>query len=377
MEVKQIQQINQIDASDWNSVSGFAYPFVRHEFLSALELSGTVSEQTGWQPRHLLVFEQTELVAALPLYLKRHSRGEYVFDQQWAAAYHQRNQDYYPKLITAIPFTPCQGPRLLLKSGMDAPAILASLLAHIQQDAGQNGISSWHCLFPAQQTLQLCRNLGLIVREAVQYQWFNQNYRSFDEYLQTFNAGKRKMLKRERRRIGEQGISLLRVPGLEITDQQWQVFYKFYAMTYFKRQSLPYLNPEFFQQIAANMPEQILLVLAMKENDYVGAALSFVGEDCLYGRFWGCYEAFNALHFEACYYQGLEYCIEHGLQRFDSGAQGEHKISRGFQPVTTYSAHWIKDPGFSRAISQFVEREKSYVASYKQDAAAYLPFKRL
>ncbi|MEI8574111.1 N-acetyltransferase [Methylomonas sp. LW13] len=376
MEVKQIASMAQIEATAWNRLCGPDYPFLRHEFLAALEQSAAVCPQTGWETAHLLVFDNKKLLAALPLYLKTHSWGEYVFDQQWAQAYQQHGLAYYPKLISAIPFTPCQGQRLLFAPDADQTAICALLFSFIQQLAERQGISSWHCLFPEPSQLELLRSLGLSVREGVQFQWFNRGYATFTDFLQTLSADKRKMIKRERRRVAEQGIELLRVPGTEVAETQWQVFFRFYALTYLKRSSEPYLNLAFFKQIARTMPEQLLLVLAMKDDVYVGAALSFIGADTLYGRYWGCDAEYNALHFEACYYQGLDYCIEHGLARFDSGAQGEHKISRGFEPVTTYSTHWLKDAGFAKAVAQFVAREKQAIAHYKQDAANYLPFKR-
>ncbi|WP_445369046.1 GNAT family N-acetyltransferase [Methylomonas sp. BW4-1] len=376
MEVKQIASMAQIEATAWNRLCGPDYPFLRHEFLAALEQSAAVCPQTGWEAAHLLVFDNQKLLAALPLYLKTHSWGEYVFDQQWAQAYQQHGLAYYPKFISAIPFTPCQGQRLLFAPDADQTAICALLFSFIQQLAERHGISSWHCLFPNHAQLELLQSLGLSVREGVQFQWFNRNYLTFSDFLQTLSADKRKMIKRERRRVAEQGIELLRVPGTEVTETQWQVFFRFYALTYLKRSSEPYLNLAFFKQIAQTMPEQLLLILAVKDDRYVGAALSFIGTDTLYGRYWGCDAEYNALHFEACYYQGLDYCIEHGLARFDSGAQGEHKISRGFEPVTTYSTHWLKDAGFAKAVAQFVDREKNAIAHYKQDAANYLPFKR-
>ncbi|WP_026600413.1 GNAT family N-acetyltransferase [Methylomonas sp. 11b] len=376
MEVKQIDSMAQIDAVAWNRLSGTDYPFLRHEFLSALEQSNAVCTQTGWQPAHLLVMDQQQLLAILPLYLKSHSWGEYVFDHQWAQAYQQHGLAYYPKLVSAIPFTPCQGPRLLCAREVNQASVCTLLLGFIQQVAERRGISSWHCLFPEHAQLDWLQALGVSVREGVQFQWFNRNYLTFSDFLQTLSADKRKMIKRERRRVAEQGIDMLRVPGREVTDAQWQVFFRFYALTYLKRSSEPYLNLAFFKQIARTMPEQLMLVLAVKDDTYVGAALSFIGSDTLYGRYWGCQAEYNALHFEACYYQGVDYCIEHGLARFDSGAQGEHKISRGFEPVTTYSAHWLKDADFAKAVTQFVDREKKALQHYKQDAANYLPFKR-
>jgi predicted N-acyltransferase len=376
MEVKQFNSMTQVDCTDLNRLAGDAYPFLRHEFLLALEESGSVSRQTGWEPSHLLVKDEEKLVAFMPLYLKQHSWGEYVFDHQWAQAYQRQGIDYYPKWLTAVPLTPCQGPRIVIKAGIDPFEITHILLTFIKQLSEQRDISSWHCLFPAPQQVELFRSLGLSIREGVQFHWFNQGYRDFNDFLQTLSASKRKMLKRERRRVSEQGVSLLRIAGQDISDLQWQVFFQFYTMTYLKNGSQPYLNLTFFKQIAATMAEQLLLVLAIKDNKYVAAALSFVGSDTLYGRYWGCYEEYNSLHFEACYYQGLDYCIEHGLKQFDSGAQGEHKISRGFEPITTYSAHWLKDDRFAQAIEHFLSREQKAVQLYKQDATSYLPFKQ-
>ncbi|PPK74619.1 hypothetical protein B0F87_10893 [Methylobacter tundripaludum] len=377
MEVKQIHSMAQVDCKVWNRLAGDAYPFLRHEFLSALEQSGSVSKQTGWEPSHLLVTEADELVAFMPLYLKRHSWGEYVFDHQWAQAYQQQGIDYYPKWLTAIPLTPCQGERIVFAEAVNPVEVMQLLLDFIKQRSDKLGISSWHCLFPVEQQAGLLRSLGLSIREGVQFHWFNRGYSDFNDFLQTLNAGKRKMLKRERRRVSEQGVSLLRIAGPDVSEVQWRAFFQFYTMTYLKRGSQPYLNPAFFQQIAATMGEQLLLVLAVKDDNYIAAALSFVGADTLYGRYWGCHEEYNSLHFEVCYYQVLDYCIEHGLTRFDSGAQGEHKIARGFEPITTYSAHWIKDVRFAKAIDHFLGREQQAIRLYKQDAASYLPFKQL
>jgi uncharacterized protein len=376
MEIKQITAIKQIDNQAWNALVADNYPFMRHEFLLALEESGCVSAQTGWQPRHLLVIDADKLIAAMPLYLKTHSRGEYVFDHQWSYVYGQNGLDYYPKWLTAIPFTPCQGLRIAVKDYVDQHQIAGLLVEFIKNKSGQEGISSWHCLFPFGEQLASLRELGLLVREGVQFQWFNKGYQTFEDFLASFNHSKRKMLKRERRKVAEQGITMASLPGKEVSAAQWQVFYDFYSTTYFKHGMPPYLNLEFFLRCAATMGDKMLLVFAMKGQDYVGAALSFIGSDTLYGRYWGCREDYKALHFEACYYQGLDYCIANGLQRFDSGAQGEHKIARGFEPITTYSAHWFQDERFAKAIGQFLLREKSAVRFYKDDAANYLPFKK-
>ncbi|MGZ8137344.1 MAG: GNAT family N-acetyltransferase [Methylococcaceae bacterium] len=375
MQVKPIDSLTEVDSKAWNMLAGDSYPFLRHEFLLALEQSGCVCEKTGWLPKHLLVFEGNELITFMPMYLKRHSYGEYVFDHQWAHTYHQYGLAYYPKWLTAIPFTPCQGARLCCKPSINSLEITRLLFDFIQEQSDHERVSSWHCLFPAETQLEQLRSLGLGVRESVQFQWFNRGYRDFNDFLETMSASKRKMVKRERRRIVEQGIEFLKIPGKNVSEQQWRIFFQFYSLTYLKKDSEPYLNLAFFLACAKTLGNQLLMVMAVKNNQYVGAALSFIGSDTLYGRYWGCYEEFNALHFEACYYQGLDYCIEHNLQRFDSGAQGEHKISRGFEPVTTYSAHWLKDKQFAEAIYDFLRREQQAVQVYKQSAATYLPFK--
>lgn len=377
MEVKLIESITDIDSSEWNRLSGTDYPFLRHEFLSALERSGSVCQQSGWRPQHLLVYDGDELAALMPLYLKFHSQGEYVFDHQWAHAYRQQGLVYYPKWLTSIPFTPCQGDRIAIRNGKDTVKIMNTIFDYIQEASENEGISSWHCLFPGVDQAQKLRSAGLNLRMGVQFHWHNQDYRDFDDYLDRFRASKRKQIKRERRRVTEQGIRFERVDGALISTRQWQAFFEFYQMTYLKHGMHAYLNPAFFQQLAEAMPEQLLLVLAIKNSRTVGASLSLIGADALYGRYWGCFEEFNGLHFEACYYQGLEFCIGSGLQRFDSGAQGEHKIARGFEPVYTYSAHWIKDPLMAQAIKHFLKREQKAIECYRNDAASFLPFKRL
>ena len=367
--------MTQVDALAWNNLAGTAYPFMRHEFLLALEQSGAVCEHSGWQAAHLLVIKQNQLLAFMPMYVKQHSWGEYVFDQSWAQAYYQQGLDYYPKLLSAIPFTPCLGPRVVVQAGIDTLDMMRLMLDFIKQHAQQHNISSWHCLFPELPQLEPLRTLALSIREGVQFQWFNQGYTDFNDFLNTMNASKRKMIKRERRRVEEQGVQLLRIAGPDVNDQQWQTFFQLYSLTYLKRNSQPYLNLAFFKQIAATMGEHLLLILALKDEQPVAAALSFIGDDTLYGRYWGCYEDYHSLHFEACYYQGLDYCIEQGLKRFDSGAQGEHKIARGFEPVTTYSAHWLKDERYAKALENFLELEQKELQNYKQIAQTFLPFK--
>jgi len=366
--------MTEVNRCNWNNLVQNHDPFLRHEFLLALEQSGSVSAEKGWQPKHLLVYSGGELIAAMPLYLKHHSRGEYVFDQPWADAYYQSGMEYYPKWLNAIPFTPCQGQRILVKSGEDKQQLIELLIKKIKSYSAQHQISSLHCLFPDySQIKHLCHDMH--IRTGVQFQWFNKNYQNFDDYLQAFTSRQRKKINKERRKIKEQGIQLQRLRGNEIMEQQWQVFFQFYQMTYLKRGQSAYLNIDFFRQIAESMPEQLLLVLANNGKKYVGAALSFIGQDTLYGRYWGCYEEYPSLHFEACYYQGIEYCIAHNINTFDSGAQGEHKISRGFKPINTYSAHWLQNVHFSRLIDDFLQREQKWIQEYKHNCKQLLPFK--
>ena len=385
MIIKLINSISEISRDQWNQLLDSEYPFLRHEFLAALENSGSVSEKSGWCPQHLLVFDQQEdeaggkktLIAAMPLYEKDHSHGEYVFDHTWANAYHQHDLAYFPKWVTSIPFTPCEGNRLLLKKGENQAEVYRVIINFLKNKAEEKNISSWHCLFPTSAETEILKNENLIIREGVQFRWSNRGYTDFDDYLSTFNNKKRKNVRRERRWVTDQNIELIQVTGSEITDEQWQAFYPFYQMTYLKRNMPPYLNLSFFLELAKTMPDQLLLVMAVKDKTYIGAALSLIGGDTLYGRYWGCLDEYHSLHFEACYYQGLEYCIENKLQRFDSGAQGEHKISRGFEPVTTYSAHWIKDPQFSTAVDRYVRQEVEAMTVYKNDVTTLLPFKKL
>ncbi|KAF3984082.1 MAG: N-acetyltransferase [Methylococcales symbiont of Hymedesmia sp. n. MRB-2018] len=373
MAVKQINSMTEVSAISWNALIQNKDPFLRHEFLLALEQSGAVSEQTGWLPHHLLLEEDNQLIAAMPLYLKYHSRGEYVFDQQWADAYAQSAMAYYPKWLNAIPFTPCQGQRILINKNRNAADIIPLCVEFIQQHAEVNNISSLHCLFADKAQTEILQH-QLLIRQNVQFQWFNNQYADFDDYLQTFTSRKRKQTKKERQQVKNAGIQMVQVQGEDICEQQWQVFFQFYQLTYLKRGRSAYLNIDFFKQLAKTMAEQILLILAVKDQRYVGAALSFIGKNTLYGRYWGCYQEYKHLHFEACYYQGLDYCIKHKLQIFDSGAQGEHKIARGFIPITTYSAHWVQNSQFSKLIANFLDREKVLIQQYKQQCYQYLPF---
>ncbi len=380
VDIEFLTSISDIDQDEWNALTGNEYPFIRWEFLYALESTGAVSTDTGWQPQHVLVREKDKLIALMPMYLKGHSQGEYVFDHSWADAYYRHGMEYYPKWLSAIPFTPCQGPRLcfsheLAALGFSESSIVSGLLSVFENLSAKHGISSWHCLFPEREDFEHWSSDKLMLREAVQFQWFNKSYQSFDDFLNTFTSKRRKNIKRERRRVQEQGIEVLQLTGQEITLEHWQTFFKFYQATYWKRGMPEYLSLEFFLEVSRLMPDRCLLVLAQKEGEIVAGALSIVGNHTLYGRYWGCLEEYDNLHFELCYYQGLEYCINHNLQCFNSGAQGEHKIARGFEPVKTYSLHWVAHSGFREAIENFLDQENRHIDSYQNAASELLPFK--
>lgn len=369
--------IDGIPAAVWNSLAQGGGPFLRHEFLTALEDSGSVCEETGWQPHHLLVSRGNIPVAAMPLYIKHHSYGEYVFDWSWADAYHRNGLAYYPKLLTAIPFTPSQSVRLLIRPEEDPDVLTKAICHRVQEEAKAVGASSWHVLFPTEQESTRLVEQVMPQRTGTQFQWFNRNYGSFAEFLSLFNSRKRKNVRKERQAVQDAGIRFVHSRGEQISDAQWQMFYRFYQNTYHVRGQQPYLSLAFFRQLGKTMPDNVLLVMAVLDGREIAAALSLFDDTTLYGRYWGCLEEYQFLHFETCYYQGIEFCIEHGLQRFDSGAQGEHKIQRGFEPVATFSNHWIADPRFADAIADFLLQEREHVEQYRADAAQLLPFSRV
>jgi len=349
---------------------------MQHKFLYGLELTDCTTAQTGWQPCHLVMRSDERVVAVMPLYLKSHSYGEYVFDWSWADAWRQSGLEYYPKLVSAIPFTPATGPRLCCVDDVDSEQLMGAALQAVTAFARERDLSSWHLLFPTETVSQQLLERGLHQRAATQFHWFNEGYENFDDFLATFNSRKRKSLKRERRRVAEQGLTLRTLSGDEISTEHWEQFHYFYQMTYGKRSGHGgYLTREFFLETAAQMGSGVVMVLAYKESRPVAGALYFKSEDTLYGRYWGCEQEFDCLHFEACYYQGIEFCIKHGLKQFDPGAQGEHKIQRGFKPVHTWSNHWIADPQLSVAVGDFTRREAQHNSAYQQSAATLLPFK--
>lgn len=371
--------INSLSAEDWNTCVPTGYPFLQHGFLAALENSGSVGPVRGWQPRHVSVFRGDQRLAVMPMYGKQHSWGEYVFDQEWADAYRRFGRRYYPKWLTAVPFSPVTGPRLCLAPSTEPPSLEGRfqpvLFDSLRQALHQAGVSSWHLLFCDAHEADAWRAAGASVRLGCQFHWHNRVYRDFDDYLATFTARKRKSVKRERRQVAAQGIVCERRWASAMSATDWQQFYQFYALTYLKRGHQPHLNLAFFQQLAAALPDSVLVDWAYRAGQPVAAALFVVGSSTLYGRYWGSIEDVPGLHFEVCFYRGIEFCITQGLQRFDPGAQGEHKISRGFEPVRTYSCHWVDDPAFREAIDAFLQREQDYVEQYRQQAALLLPFR--
>lgn len=331
---------------------------------------------TGWQACHAAVFDdQQTLVAAMPAYVKSHSYGEYVFDWSWANAYQRAGRDYYPKILTAVPFSPVTGKRFLCRQSAQENAELPSLVFEkFKQLAANINASSWHVLFPDDEQASLLSNQGLLRRVDCQYHWFNDGFEDFNEFLTSFASRKRKNLRKERKRVAQQGIKLQQLSGRDIQQSHWEDFYQFYHMTYYKRGGAGYLNREFFEQIATTMPDQLVMIMANRDEQAVGAALCFRDEHTLYGRYWGCGEEFEYLHFEACYYQGIDYCIKHKLQHFDPGAQGQHKIQRGFVPVFTHSCHWLADTDFAIAVERFLHEETEHIRDYRIQACDMLPF---
>jgi predicted N-acyltransferase len=377
MKASFVNAISDIDARQWNVLCGTDYPFLRHEFLSALEQSGSVGAATGWLPQHVLLHDGNTLVAVMPLYIKRHSYGEYVFDWSWADAYQRHGLAYYPKLVSAIPFTPITGPRYGALGGVSRDAVRAALHEAVATHAERIGASSWHLLFPDEQEHAAWTALGLTARRAVHFQWFNRGYAAMDDFVAAFNSRKRKNLLKERRRLSEAGVSFERLTGAQITPQVWAHFYRCYQLTYARRSGHGgYLSDAFFLQLGASMPEQLMLVLARQHGEVIASALTLQSGDTLYGRYWGAQREIDGLHFETCYYQGIEYCIEHKLARFDPGVQGEHKIQRGFEPVFTYSSHLIRHAGFRAAIEDFIARENLHLEHYRDEARTLLPFRQ-
>jgi predicted N-acyltransferase len=368
------EAISGVAADAWNALAGDAYPFLRHEFLLAAEQTGCVAEDAGWAPRHLTLEHGGRLLGAMPLYQKQHSWGEFVFDWAWARAYEQAGLSYYPKLVSAVPFTPAPSSRLLLADKADAATACALIEGAIAL-AERTACSSLHVLFPLEEELPALRDAGLMPRKDCQFHWRNCDYSDFDEFLQTFTASKRKKARRDRRRVSEAGIRFRRLKGADLDTSTWEQVYRLISITFMRRGSLPYYNLGFFLRLSAALPDNILVVLAEHRGEAIAAAVFYESPTTLYGRYWGSSAHHNALHFETCYYQGIDYCIDKGLQLFEPGTQGEHKISRGFASATTWSAHWLAHPRFSRAIEDYLEEEARHLDRYIEAVDARSPYR--
>lgn len=367
--------ITEIDSDQWDRCAagtGAYNPFTRHAFLLALEESGSVGRDAGWQPFHVAVENGDELIGVVPLYLKNHSQGEYVFDYAWADAWHRAGHNYYPKLQSSIPFTPATSPKLLCADNSDENQQL--LLDACLQVAEQAKVSSLHMTFLPEDQWQHAAGAGLLQRMDQQFHWHNAGYTNFDEFLAQLASKKRKNLKRERRTALENDITIHWLTGADLNEAHWDAFYQFYLDTGSRKWGSPYLTRDFFSRASATMAEDILLIMAQREGRYIAGALNFIGGDTLFGRNWGCIEDHRFLHFEVCYYQAIDFAISRGLKRVEAGAQGGHKVVRGYLPQATYSAHWIADPGFRDAVARFLEEERRYVAEDIEHVEQRSPF---
>jgi len=371
--------IHAIPAAEWDACAGDDNPFVSHAYLSALEDSGSASARTGWMPRHLkLIDPMGQTAAVVPLYLKSHSWGEYVFDQSWARAFEQAGGRYYPKMQAAVPFAPVPGPRLLLRPDDTTPpeVIVAALGDAMRQVCGELDLSSAHVTFCSAQERALLAEHGWLARTGMQFHWHNRDYRTFDDFLDTLASRKRKVLRRERRDANGCGLVFRTVRGGDITPELWDAFHGFYLSTIDRKWGSAYLTPEFFTMLSERLGDRVVLMIAEHDGVPVAGALNLVGRDTLYGRNWGCVGEWPFLHFELCYYRAIDFAIEHGLARVEAGAQGEHKIQRGYVPAETCSAHWIDHPDFRRAIANFVEEEAAVLREEMQELAALSPYRR-
>jgi uncharacterized protein len=400
-----VSSISQIAAEDWNacanptpdahslndlntlaspnataqscttSESGYN-PFVSHEFFSALESSGSACARTGWGPRHLLARLDDGIAGIVPCYLKSHSQGEYVFDRGWADAYERAGGHYYPKLQASVPFTPAAGPRLLIREGVDADRIGDALARGLVALCGATNASSAHVTFAREAEWKFLAGHGFLQRNDQQFHWHNQGYRSFEDFLATLNSRHRKAIRRERRDALASGITIHALTGSDITEEAWDAFFDFYMDTGSRKWGRPYLTRAFFSLIGQSMAEDVLLVMAQRQGRWIAGAINFIGSDILFGRNWGAIEHHPFLHFEVCYYQAIDFAITRGLKTVEAGAQGEHKIARGYLPQTTYSAHYIADPDLRRAISDYLKHERAYVAEAARELTEAGPFRK-
>ncbi len=373
---RSVSSIDDIDGDIWNALANPAdqpfNPFIAHEFLRALERSGSVAPDAGWAPMHLVLEEHGAVTGVAPLYAKGHSQGEYVFDHHWADAYMRAGGRYYPKLVCAAPFTPVPGPRLLAKTN----ASRFQLAVALRQATQQMGASSLHVNFTTDQDQATLARADFLQRIGEQFHWFNRDYKSFDDFLGQLSSRKRKAIRRERRDAHAEGVAIRHLMGADIEERHWDAFWVFYQDTSARKWGEPYLTRGFFRLVAECMPERLLMIVAERAGEPIAAALNFIGGDTLYGRYWGCTEDVPFLHFEICYHQAIDYAIANGLSRVEAGAQGQHKIARGYEPIPTYSAHWICDDGFRGAIDNYLEAERAQTGMEIEALRDYMPFKK-
>ena len=373
-----IEKLSEVPSADWNALlSPDASPFLKHEFLSALEETTCVGANTGWQIAHLALYRSKKLIGAMPLYLKQHSYGEFVFDWSWAQAYEQQGMQYFPKALCAIPFTPVQGSRILFAPLENKIQVQEQLIAGLKTLLVQNKLSSAHILFPLGEQTKAMVDQGFMLRDSVQFHWHNHHFVNFEQFLSTLTMKRRKNIRQEREKVSREGISFRHIPGQSAVDEDWEFFYRCYANTYIEHHSSPYLNQDFFKLLCSRMPENLHLIIAQRGHSPIAASLLFVdaASSTAYGRYWGALEHIPCLHFETAYYQAIEYCIEQQIETFEGGAQGEHKMARGFLPTTIQSAHFIVDPQFSKAVKHFLEREQLGIGAYVDELAEHSPLK--
>lgn len=380
------ERLNEIDAADWNRLIDDNNPFLKHEFLHGLEATQCVCEEKGWRPHHIALYSRKEsdgleqLLAAMPCYVKDHSYGEYIFDWSWVNAYHRHGIEYYPKLSNAVPFTPATGPRILIRSdiddfGLSSRHALSMLLDQAKRAVEEQNLSSFHSLFNTADQADAIQNLDLLKRHSTQFHWQNKGYDTFADFLASMSSKKRKNINRERRRIQESDIRYRWISGDELSQDFAHKMHQFYARTiaYYGAQS--YLNRAFFEYIAEHFSAQTLFLFAEFAGETIAGGLYFKSDHTLYGRYWGALSNFHSVHFETCYYQAIEWCIDNNYQSFEAGAQGEHKLARGLEPTTTYSTHWISHPDFRQAIANFLESEEEHIDEYQQSLQNHSPFK--
>ena len=379
MHLSILQSLAEVSAEQWNRAAG-EHPFLRHEFLHALERTGCVGADSGWEPSHLVLHEGElpggRVLGAVPLYRKDHSYGEYVFDWAWADAYARYGRSYYPKLVAAVPFTPATGARLLVSPETAGADIARRLIDGALELTRRTRASSLHWLFPTRAETELLGGRGLLQRTGCQFHWSNPGYRDFEDFLATFASQKRYNLRRERRQVREAGVALEPLEGSAVSTALWDTFYRFYRATVRTHGGIAYLTREFFHALGDAMGSRTVLFVARRGREIVGMALALRGADTLYGRYWGGRPDIPGLHFETCYYAPIEYCIGAGLARYEAGAQGGHKIARGFVPTPTYSAHWLRDPEFRQAVAAYLERERDHIGATIDELNEHLPFRR-